>query len=401
MSWKTVTVGDVCSQLRGVSYGKDDVVESPEDGYEMLFRGNNISPEGIINYDKLVYVKQDCVSEKQFLQRYDVLITASTGSKKAIGKNAVFTDSQRVSFGAFCKVLRPNTSLVCPLFFGLFFKRIEYKHYIENIVEGANINNIKNSHLDDMVFPLPSLAVQRKLSDVLQLADTLRQQCQQMDKELSALTQSVFLEMFGDPKINPMNWPLATIGNCCASVNYGSSSKASEEIRQYPILRMGNITYDGDWDLSSLKYVDLSKDEEKKYLVEDGDLLFNRTNSRELVGKTAVYRNSEPMAFAGYLVRARCNESAVPEYISAFMNSRYGKQILLNMCKSIVGMANINAKEFQRIALPLPPKNIQVKFQKRILEINKKRSEISKIKAAYNNLFNALMQRAFKGELKL
>lgn len=89
---------------------------------------------------------------------------------------------------------------------------------------------------------------------------------------------------------------------------------------------MNNITYEGNWDFSALKYMDMSKEDENKYLVKSGDILFNRTNSKELVGKTAVYREVSSMAYAGYLVRARCNELAHPDYISSFMNSKYGKK---------------------------------------------------------------------------
>ncbi|WOQ86412.1 restriction endonuclease subunit S [Vibrio cholerae] len=147
--------------------------------------------------------------------------------------------------------------------------------------------------------------------------------------------------------------------------------------------------------------MDMSEDDEDKYLVESGDILFNRTNSKELVGKTAVYREATPMAYAGYLVRARCNELAHPEYISSFMNSRFTKKTLQSMCKSIVGMANINAKEFQKISVAKPPIELQQEFARRVEAI---RAEVEATKQQgyeYDHLFNSLMQKAFKGELTL
>lgn len=222
-----------------------------------------------------------------------------------------------------------------------------------------------------------------------------------MEQELNSLAQSVFLDMFGDPAKNPKNWPIGCIGDCCGSVNYGTSDKADESEGQYPVLRMNNITYEGRWNFTSLKYVDLDEKGVAKYLLEPGDILFNRTNSKELVGKTAVYRESKAMAFAGYLVRAKVNEMAVPEYISAFMNSRYGKQTLLNMYKSIVGMANINAKEFQKIKLPIPPINLQKEFQQKVFSIDQRLTELSVHKNEHADLFSSLMQRAFKGKLDL
>src|SRR5690606_8802639 len=103
------------------------------------------------------------------------------------------------------------------------------------------------------------------------------------------------------------------------------------------------------------------------YMVYKGELLFNRTNSKELVGKTAVYREEEPMAYAGYLVKLICNERANAEFISAYLNSAYGKAILFSMAKNIVGMANINAEELKKIKIYIPPKNLQDKFA----EVNK------------------------------
>lgn len=278
-----------------------------------------------------------------------------------------------------------------------FFKQRGFR----DVITGSAQPQITRQGLQKVKLPLPPLPIQKQIAAVLEKADNLRQQSQRMEQELNSLAQSVFLDMFGDPAKNEKGWPIATIGDCCKSVNYGTSEKADESTGDYPVLRMNNITYDGRWNFDSLKYINLDDKGTEKYLVESGDLLFNRTNSKELVGKTAVFRENKAMAFAGYLVRARLNERAVPEYISAVMNSHYGKQTLLSMCKSIVGMANINAKEFQKIRIPIPPIALQVDFQEIILSINSKMKDIEVNKKEYQNLFNSLMQRAFKGELDL
>ena len=285
------------------------------------------------------------------------------------------------------------------LFYLLWSKYFRFigKHQMKGAVGQQRISA---DFLKNIKIPLPPLKTQKYIADILEKADQLRKDCQQMEQELNQLAQSVFIEMFGDPVLNPKGWEIGTIENLLNSANYGTSSKASEEKLQYPVLRMNNITYQGGWNFSSLKYMNLTSKEQKKYLVKKGDLLFNRTNSRELVGKTAVFYEDKPMVFAGYLVRGRCNDKAIPEYISAFMNSKYGKQTLKAMCKSIVGMANINAKEFQKIKIPLAPINIQLEFshfiQKNNMLLKKQQEEL----AVYETLFNALSQKAFKGELK-
>ncbi|MEZ9440837.1 restriction endonuclease subunit S, partial [Vibrio atlanticus] len=246
-----------------------------------------------------------------------------------------------------------------------------------------------------------ALETQKQIAAVLEKADQLRKDCQQMEQELNSLAQSVFIDMFGDPVMNPKGWDVGIIGEMLSSANYGTSEKSSTEKKKFPVLRMNNITYEGNWNFSALKYMDMSKEDENKYLVKSGDILFNRTNSKELVGKTAVYREATSMAYAGYLVRARCNELAHPDYISSFMNSKYGKKTLQSMCKSIVGMANINAKEFQKIKIAKPPVELQEKFAIRVAAIRTKVADVKQQEAEYNLLFNALMQKAFKGELNL
>jgi type I restriction enzyme S subunit len=162
---------------------------------------------------------------------------------------------------------------------------------------------------------------------------------------------------------------------------------------------MNNVTYGGEINVSELKFIDIHSDDIPKYTVEDGDIVFNRTNSAELVGKTAVVLGLGPMAFAGYLVRLRVNERAVPEYISTFLNSPFGKRTLRGMAKSIIGMANINAKEVQSILIPQPPVALQRTFAGRIAEVGRLKAvqlgHLNKLDA----LFAALQHRAFRGEL--
>lgn len=105
------------------------------------------------------------------------------------------------------------------------------------------------------------------------------------------------------------------------------------------------------------------------------------------------------MAFAGYLVRGISNGQANPEYISAYMNSKHGKATLQSMCKNIVGMANINAKEFQGISILKPPIALQDKFANIVNEVREKAERINQFINSSNDLFDALQQRAFKGEL--
>ncbi|MDA0312959.1 MAG: restriction endonuclease subunit S, partial [Gemmatimonadetes bacterium] len=189
------------------------------------------------------------------------------------------------------------------------------------------------------------------------------------------------------------------VGDLLSSVNYGTSKKAHETVGAYPVLRMGNMTYSGGWDLETLKYVDLEEKELEKHLAHKGHILFNRTNSKELVGKTAVFREQKPMAFAGYLVRGIVNDDADPEYIAAFMNTPQMKRFLRSKCKSIVGMANINAKEFAAIPIPKPGVELQHRFATIVQSVEQQKTRLRAHLTELDTLFSSLQSRAFRGEL--
>lgn len=271
------------------------------------------------------------------------------------------------------------------------------KPYLLSRRVGGGQPNISQGVIKDLEVPLPPLVEQRRIASILDQADELRQKRQQAIEKLDQLLQATFIDMFGDPVSNPKGWDIGCIGDMLESVKYGSSDKATLE-GEIPILRMNNLTYSGEMDLRDLKYITKVQADEK-YLVKEGDILFNRTNSKELVGKTAVYVGPEPMAYAGYLVRGRTKENFAPEYISAFLNSPWGKEKLQSMCKSIVGMANINAKEFQSIVLPIPPENEQMHFKARVLAIREKKQLLVNQLNVFETLFKSLQNQAFNGTL--
>ncbi|WP_157639721.1 restriction endonuclease subunit S [Lamprocystis purpurea] len=219
---------------------------------------------------------------------------------------------------------------------------------------GASLLRARPEGVKEIEIPLPSLPEQKRIAAILDQADSLRCLRKRAIDRLNSLGQAIFSEMFGDPATNQRNWPIGRIDDLTASTQYGTSGKAGDA-GAFPILRMGNIKESGAFDYSRLKYIDLLAPDVEKYTVRDGDILFNRTNSPDLVGKTGVYRGDKEYAFAGYLVRLRTNDQAVPEYIGTYLNSPVGKKTLRGMCKAIIGMANINAKELRTIPIPLVP----------------------------------------------
>ncbi|SCH79453.1 Type I restriction enzyme EcoKI specificity protein [uncultured Clostridium sp.] len=211
---------------------------------------------------------------------------------------------------------------------------------------------------------------------------------------LEKLVKARFVEMFGDPINNHKGWKVVTIGDVVTEVRYGTSKPAVEGGR-YPYLRMNNLTADGHLDLNDLKFIDVSDDEIEKYVVRKGDVLFNRTNSIELVGKTAVFDLSEDMVIAGYIIRVRLNEKLLPEVLSQYMNLEALKDILRGMAKGAVNQANINAQELQSIKIYLPNMELQKQFVEIKAQIDKSKVAVQKALDETQTLFDSLMQKYF------
>jgi len=265
----------------------------------------------------------------------------------------------------------------------------------QRLAAGATVKNLNSDLVRSVLVPFPPKDEQKRVATILDKADSLRRKRKEAIRLADDFLRAVFLDMFGEPDRNPKAFSLGTVRDLVASANYGTSEKANETSGRLPILRMNNITYAGGWDLSSIKYVDLDERTQDKYMAVKGDLLFNRTNSKELVGKTAVYDRDEPMAIAGYLVRVRMNEHGNPHYVSGYLNSAHGKKTLQGRAKSIVGMANINAQEMQDIPLLLPPVALQEKYALIVQATNERLKKFHTFSQEADALHAALSQRFF------
>ena len=259
---------------------------------------------------------------------------------------------------------------------------------------GATIPHIYFKDYQREEFPLPSLAEQRKIAAVLdKVSDLIAKRRQQLTK-LDELVKARFVEMFGTFPQNEHGWPAGKIRDVIEEARYGSSRPAVEG-GKYPYLRMNNITYNGELNLKDIKQIDVPESELPKCTVQFGDVLFNRTNSKELVGKTCVYDRNETMVLAGFVIRIRVNSRVLPEFLSSFLNTDFTKQMLLGMCKTAIGQANINSQEMQNIGIYIPPIDLQHKFVEFKQQVNKSKSFVSCSLDKLKMLKKVLMQRYF------
>ena len=236
------------------------------------------------------------------------------------------------------------------------------KHYnFNNVISGSAQPQITRQGMEKIYVTIGSHNEQMDIVDKLKKVENVIGLRKRELKQLDTLVKSRFAEMFGDPIRNPKGWKVVTIGDIVTEVRYGTSKPAVEG-GKYPYLRMNNLTADGHLDLNDLKYIDISDDEVEKCVVRKGDVLFNRTNSIDLVGKTAVFDLPDDMVIAGYIIRVRLNEKILPEVLSQYMNLEALKDILRSMAKGAVNQANINAQELQSIRIYVPDIELQKQF---------------------------------------
>lgn len=200
----------------------------------------------------------------------------------------------------------------------------------------------------------------------------------------------------------PESWAIATIDQISSAVDYGSSAKCNSDASGVAVLRMGNIQ-NGSLDLEDLKYLPHRHGEFPKLLLNKGDLLFNRTNSPELVGKTAVYKNKpQKCSFASYLIRVALID-VEPDYVSAFINSVFGRVWVKAVVSQQVGQANVNGTKLKSLAIPLPPQREQDEIVQRLDDIFSQIDVFETLCTAElkrNTLLRqAILKSAFSGKL--
>lgn len=150
-------------------------------------------------------------------------------------------------------------------------------------------------------------------------------------------------------------WVEEPLGSYVVDDRYGTSEKATDDTSGTPILRMGNIQ-NGRLVLQDLKYLRLSDRDRAKLLLKKGDVLVNRTNSAELVGKCAVFDLEGEYAFASYLIRLRLSlAKAEPRLVASYINSPAGREYMFSKRKQVTGQANVNATKLKALPIALPP----------------------------------------------
>lgn len=242
--------------IRGVSYKPSDVYETHNENTSIVLRSNNIEG-GQINFDDLVYVSTERVSELQLLRVGDIVMCGSNGSKKLVGKAAMLqeTPTIRTSFGAFCLGIRCKLTLV-PEYLATYFQTSLYRDEIEQLGSGSNILNIKPDHIYDLEVPIPLYDEQMAFVSIVR----------QADKSEFVGFKSQFIEMYKDLLVNGKIEDL--VDRKIASVK--KSYHDSDEIEYIDISSIDNIS---NTIVETTKYEVSNAPSRAQQCVKKGDIL--------------------------------------------------------------------------------------------------------------------------------
>lgn len=255
--------------------------------------------------------------------------------------------------------------------------------------------------LKETYIPLPPLETQKQIAAVLEKADQLRKDCQQMEQELNSLAQSVFIEMFGDPATNPKGWILKTIGDVATKVTDGEHQTPQRTDSGYKLLSARNVQH-GFLDVINEK-VDYVGEEEflrisKRLTLEKSDVLLSCSGT---IGRAALNTLDEPFCLVRSAAVIRLdNKVIIPEFIVGYLNSKYMQSVMHHEANSS-GQPNLFQNQIRKLPLYIPPLQKQNNYRDFLAKNNEGLADLKNLNANLDELFSSLMQKAFSGELNL
>ncbi len=384
---KKVKMKIFVKQIRGVSYKPEDLHNELDENSVILLRANNID-DGRINFDDVVYVDKGKVSDEQYLRVGDILICASSGSKNLVGKAASVTFERECTFGAFCKVVRPKTEN--EKYLGVYFQSPAYRRKISEVAMGANINNIRNEHIDELDIPVYSFGEQTDIVKKIHLIQDIIAKCKDELINLDKLIKARFVEMFGDININNKNWNCESLGELCTIVRGGSPRPIEQFLGgDIPWIKIGDASTDEKIYINSTKEYIIQEGVKKSRLVKAGSLIFANCGAS--------------LGFARIITFEGCIHDGwlAMEDIDKRLDKVFLLQALNQMTEHFRNIApagtqpNLNTAIMKSYKQVIPPLELQKDFVSFLKQVNKSKVAVQKALDETQLLFDSLMQEYF------
>lgn len=401
MSWPVVALNDVCyfeNGDRGKNYpSKGSFVDV---GVPFINAGN-LTPEGVDRTSLNFIAKDhfDRLSNGKVRDR-DILFCL----RGSIGKYALVEGFQCGAIASSLIIVRAKESLDVS-YLSHYLGSHLCQREIDSFENGAAQPNLSGADLKKFRIPHPPLKEQKRIAAILDKADNLLRKRQQAIQLADEFLRATFLEMFGDPALNPKNFTLRVLkdfycvegtGTKCGP--FGSALKKDEyESRGVPVWNMDNITLSGDFIDEPSLWVSKEKFEQlEAYSVNQGDVIISRAGT---VGKMGVVKSdSRKSLISTNLIRVRFGDNIEPEYFVA----------LMTYCRGRVGrlktgpdgaFTHMNTGILDKLEFPYPPLSLQKQYlniRDNVLKILEKNYQST---TTINKVFNSLSQQAFSGKL--
>ena len=381
-------LGEVAEVLNGFAFKSSEYIA---EGIRVI-RIANVQKGAIVDDAPAFYPRSKEQGLKRYMLREDDILMSLTGNVGRVGllpkEMLPAALNQRV---ACLRIINPAIS------FKFLYSYLNSDFFEQQCIaasRGIAQLNMSTEWLKEQLIPIPSLDIQHSIVRELDAINAIIADKRQQLAELDNLAQAIFYNMFGDPIANDKGWEVKKMNELCYEFKYGTSSPATPN-GKYKYLRMCNLTYNGYLDLTDIKMINVPDEEIEKCIVRKGDILFNRTNSIDLIGKTCMFDEDEPMVIAGYIIRVRVTDAVLPIYIARAFNIPSIKKLLRVMAKGAVNQANINAKELASISIPLPPLPLQQAFAAKIEAIEEQKSAVRASLTEFESLLAQRLEHHF------
>ena len=386
---ETLTIASLAVQVRGVSYKPEDLHSSLDDSSVILLRANNID-DGRINFDDVVFVDKKKVSNEQYLRKGDILVCASSGSKSLVGKAASVDFEREVTFGAFCKVVRPQNSENAD-YLAMYFQSPVYRRNIASAAIGININNIRNEHIDALSVKWPTADNRSEIVKALYTTESIIRMRKQQLSALDDLIKARFVEMFGVEQYPKQT--LISLIKDDAGLSYGIVQPGDDGTGDMGVLRPVDFV-DGHISMKSIKYIDRSIGAGFMKTELTGDELL--ITVRGTTGITALTdeRFAGMNVTRGIAVIRYDIDRINPVFLNAYLNSDESQRYIQEHTRGAT-LQQINLSDLRVQMITVPPMTLQNQFAEFAIAVDKSKSVIQKSLDETQLLFDSLMQKYF------
>ncbi|MEZ9366774.1 restriction endonuclease subunit S [Vibrio sp. 10N.286.49.E11] len=399
MSQNFVSLGEITQFING-DRGKNYPAKGSfvDEGVAFINAGS-LSQEHSIDSCSLNYIteaKYDSLSSGKVAQG-DILFCL----RGSIGKFALITEQMTGAIASSLVIVRPSEKVFTGYLKHYFASNL-CRREIDNFENGAAQPNLSATDLKEFRIPLPPLVEQKRIAAILDKADAIRQKRKQAIDLADEFLRSVFLDMFGDPVTNPKGWEkssLTKFGDFKNGMNYGKG-EAGQSLYS---IGVGDFkSFDRILGTATLSTIELNEMPDKSYLLEDGDLLFVRSNgNKALVGRClTVHPENEDVTYSGFCIRYRIDskEQLDSDFVNYCMRIPSMKHAMLKGGQG-ANIQNINQKILSELMLPIPPIELQRQFSSTVRAFRLAQGRVIESSQSSTSLFDSLSQKAFSGEL--